>query len=288
MGDPREALPTCLAERSRIGPEISITGKWVPTRPAHPWRGNPASAGLRTQWEEIHEATRHEPGVLSTEVNHAVGEDAVLVHQVFRDAEAVVHHFATTQARHRAALAAVGTPELHLVRGMAVSATVTRALEAANLPFAVGDLIFGFVRDYRQPEGESAVQVTAKWTGKPGVADTLDQLEHWWQRVGTDAHSLEQGLLRFEVYRVFDEDALIVHETFATSSELTFHLTKGTAATYKQEIDLVAATECCYSRGPVAWRIRTHSRFTRLPATYSSRDSRFAVRGGSMSDGTIA
>ena len=33
MTQTTEPLPPFLAERSRIGPEISITGKWVPTKP---------------------------------------------------------------------------------------------------------------------------------------------------------------------------------------------------------------------------------------------------------------
>ena len=42
-------------------------------------------------------------GVLSTEINHAVGEDAVLVHHVFTDPDALVHYFSTTASQHIAA-----------------------------------------------------------------------------------------------------------------------------------------------------------------------------------------
>lgn len=61
--------------------------------------------------------------------------------------------------------------------------------------------------DYRRPDPATAIQVTAKWTCEPGEATRLDDLEYWWQRVGTDAHSIEEGLLRFEVYEVIGEDA---------------------------------------------------------------------------------
>ena len=90
----------------------------------------------------------------------------------------------------------------------------------------------------------------------------------------------------FEVYQVIGEDALIIHETFENNSELKFHLTKGTAAKYKKEIDEVAVPESYFFRGPVSWTIRTYSKFLHLPATYSSLGSIFTQPGGSMSDGT--
>lgn len=105
-------------------------------------------------------------------------------------------------------------------------------------------------------------------------------------RVGTEAHSLEEGLLRFETYRVDGERALIIHETFQDTNVLKFHLTKGTAAIFKDEIDKIAAPENYYFRGPVSWTIRTYSRFMHLPATYSSRGSHDTATGGSKSEGT--
>jgi hypothetical protein len=89
--------------------------------------------------------------------------------------------------------------------------------------------------------------------------------------VGTDAHSIEEGLLRFEAYRVIGEDALIIHETFQDSDELKFHLSKGTAEKNKSDIDEVAAPEAYFFRGPVSWTIRTYSKFLHLPATYTSQ-----------------
>jgi hypothetical protein len=93
---------------------------------------------------------------------------------------------------------------------------------------------------------------------------------------------------RFEIFDVAGEDALIIHETFDTTDELKFHLTKGTAHKYKNHIDKIAAPESYYFRGPVSWMIRTYSKFMHLPATYSSRGSHHAKPGGSMSAGTTA
>jgi quinol monooxygenase YgiN len=187
------------------------------------------------------------------------------------------------------ALSKVAKPELHLVRGVSIPAPAREALAAKNVPMVFGEWLFGFVKDdYRRPDQDTAIQVTAKWTCKPADESHLEELEYWWQRVGTDAHSMEEGLLRFEAYRVIGEDALIIHETFRDTNELKFHLSKGTAEKYKKDIDKIAAPECYYFRGPVSWTIRTYSKFLHLPATYSSRGSSFTRTGGSMSDGTVA
>ena len=151
--------------------------------------------------------------MLSTEINHAVGEDAVLVHHVFADAPALVDYFSTTATQHMAALTSVATPELHLVRGIDIAESVRDALTAKQVPVAFGEWLFGFVKDdYRRPDPETAIQVTAKWTCQPGETSHLDELSHWWQQVGTDAHSMEEGLLRFEAYRSVGEDALIIYD----------------------------------------------------------------------------
>ena len=227
--------------------------------------------------------------MLSTEINHAVGEDAVLVHHVFRDADALVHYFSTTATQHMGALTEVAKPELHLIRGVQVPAEAQEAVLAKNVQAAFGELLFGYVKeDYKRPDQETAIMVTAKWTCLPGDATRIEDLKYWWQRVGTEAHSLEKGLLRFEAYQVIGEDALIIHETFEDSDELKFHLSKGTAEKYKKDIDKVAAPEAYFFRGPVSWTIRTYSKFLHLPATYSSQGSHFTQPGGSMSDGTIA
>ena len=224
--------------------------------------------------------------MLSTEINHAVGEDAVLVHHVFDDADALVHYFSTTATQHMGALTAVAKPGLHLLRGVSIPASVREALLGKTVPAVFGEYLFGYVKeDYRRPDAETAIQVTAKWTCKPGDTSQLEDLKYWWQRVGTDAHSIEEGLLRFEVYQAAGEDALIIHETFKDSDTLKFHLSKGTAEKYKKDIDEIAVPEAYFFRGPVAWTIRTYSKFLHLPATYSSLGSNYTRSGGSMSGG---
>ena len=288
-GPPPEPLPSFLAEPSRIGTEISITGKWVPSKPGGRFRKSAESREMLEEWEDIHRGARSDSGVLSTEINHAVGEDAVLVHHVFRDADALVSYFATTATEHMAALTGVARPELHLVRGLQVPPEARAAVEAKKVPVAFGELLFGYAKhDYARPDPETAIQVTAKWTCKPADSPKVDELTYWWQRVGTDAHSMEEGLVRFETYRVPGEDALIIHETFESSDELKFHLTKGTAEKYKKDIDQIAEPEAYFFRGPVSWTIRTYSKFMHLPATYSSRGSHYTQPGGNMSDGTVA
>ncbi|MCL1595299.1 MAG: antibiotic biosynthesis monooxygenase [Actinomycetia bacterium] len=141
--------------------------------------------------------------------------------------------------------------------------------------------------DYRQPNPNTSIAVTAKWAGKSDAPSALEDLTYWWQRVGTEAHELEEGLLRFEVYQVAGEDALIIHEVFEDNAELKFHLSKGTAEKYKKDIDEVATPEAYFFRGPVSWTIRTYSKFLHLPATYSSQGSSYTSDGGNMSDGSI-
>jgi quinol monooxygenase YgiN len=289
MTQPSEPLPSYLTEPSRIGTEISVTGKWVPTKPGGIFRKSPDSKEMLAEWEDIHAGARADAGVLSTEINHAVGEDAVLVHHVFRDSDALVHYFSTTATQHMGALTKVATPQLHIVRGVTIPAPARDALLAKNVPVAFGELLFGYVKeDYRRPDPETAIQVTAKWTCSPSNESHLEDLKYWWQRVGTDAYEMEKGLVRFETYQVIGEDALIIHETFQDSDELKFHLTKGTAERYKKDIDAIAEPENYFFRGPVSWTIRTYSKFMHLPATYSSQGSAFTQPEGTMSEGTTA
>ncbi|MDX2343552.1 MAG: hypothetical protein QNL12_07405 [Acidimicrobiia bacterium] len=289
MTQPTEPLPPYLAEPSRLGHEISVTGKWVPTKQGGRFRKSAESKEMLEEWEDIHAGARSDAGVLSTEINHAVGDDAILVHHVFKNADALVHYFSTTATQHMGALTKVAKPQLHLIRGDRIPAPATEALLAKNVPAVFGERLFGYVKDdYKRPDQDTAIMVTAKWTCKPGDTSHLEDLKYWWQRVGTDAYSIEKGLLRFEAYQVIGEDALIIHETFRNSDELKFHLTKGTAEKYKKDIDKIAEPEAYFFRGPVSWTIRTYSKFLHLPATYSSQGSNFTQPGGSMSDGTTA
>ena len=284
----QESLPSFLSAPSKIDQEISITGKWIPTKKGGLFRKSPESKEMLKEWEDIHIDAKNSKGILSTEINHAVGADAVLIHHVFENADSLVNYFSSTATEHMGALTKVAKPDLHLVRGVNIADSVQNALLAKNVPTAFGEHLFGYVRDeYKRPDPEFAIQVTAKWTCKPGDSSYLDELKYWWQRVGTDAHSMEESLLRFEAYQVVGENALIIHETFENTDGLFFHLTKGTAEKYKKDIDKIAAPERYFFRGPVSWTIRTYSKFMHLPATYSSQGSNFTQAGGSMSDGII-
>lgn len=282
-----QPLPAFLAAPSKIGDEISVTGKWVPTKPGGLFRKTTESERMLNEWEDIHAGARADIGVLSTEINHAVGEDAVLVHHVFASPAALVDYFSSTATKHMKALSTVARPQSHIVRGTRIPDQARDAITAKGVPATFGELLFGYVRnDYRQPHPNASIAVTAKWTGKTDVPSALEDLTYWWQRVGTEAHDLEEGLLRFEAYQVLGEDALIIHEVFQDNAELKFHLSKGTAEKYKKDIDEVATPETYFFRGPVSWTIRTYSKFLHLPATYSSRGSNHTASGGSMSDGT--
>ena len=139
--------------------------------------------------------------MLSTEINHAIGQDAVLVHHVFQDAMSLVDYFSKTASQHAKALFHVARPDIHRLRGIEVTKEVEDALLSKNVPVSFGEYLFGYVKnDYNRTDPANAIQVTAKWTFKEG--ESLDELIHWWKQVGTDVYSLEDGLVRFEVFRV--------------------------------------------------------------------------------------
>ena len=100
MTQPHEPLPPFLAEPSRIGQEVSATGKWIPTKRGGRFRTSAESKEMLQEREDIHAGAKADAGVLSIEINHAVGEDAVLVHHVFKDPDALVHYFSTTATQH--------------------------------------------------------------------------------------------------------------------------------------------------------------------------------------------
>lgn len=286
MTELKRELPVHMQEPTRLGDEISITGKWVPTKNGTLFKKSSESKEMIKEWEAIHEGARNHKGMLSTEINHAIGQKAVLVHHVFQDADALVDYFNTTATEHVAALTAVAKPDIHLIRGVELNENVKNALSSKNVNGNFGEYLFGYVKnEYKRPDPVKAIQVTAKWTCKD--EGKIDDLIYWWQRVGTDAYDLEKGLVRFEVFRVIGENALIIHETFETSDELQFHLSKGTAEKYKKDIDKIAFPENYFFRGPVSWMIRTYSKFLHLPATYSSQGSHSTQVGGNMTDGLI-
>jgi quinol monooxygenase YgiN len=284
MEELRAELPVHMPASSKLEEEISITGKWIPTKKGRLFKKSAESKEMLKEWEDIHSAARVHEGMLSTEINHAIGQEAILVHHVFKNAHSLINYFNTTAEQHAKALIAVAKPEVHLIRGLNINDTAREALSSKDVKGSFGQYLFGYVKnDHQRPDPKNAIQVTAKWTCKEG--ESIDDLIYWWQRVGTDAYDLEKGLVRYEVYQVIGENALIIHETFDTSDELKFHLSKGTAEKYKKDIDKIAFPENYFFRGPVSWMIRTYSKFLHLPATYSSQGSHFTQPGGTMSDG---
>jgi hypothetical protein len=91
MKQPKEPLPLFLEEPFKVGHEISVTGKWIPTEAGGLFRKSAKSKEMLKEWEDIHADAISDTGVLSTEINHAVGEEAVLVHHVFKNTDALVH-----------------------------------------------------------------------------------------------------------------------------------------------------------------------------------------------------
>lgn len=78
------------------------------------------------------------------------------------------------------ALAAVAKPALHLVRGVSVTERAMEAVSAKVESAAFGQLRFGYVKeDYRKPDPEAAIQVTAKWTCPSGDTSHLEELTNW-------------------------------------------------------------------------------------------------------------
>jgi len=281
-----EVLPEFLNDKPKINEEISITGKWVSIKRGGLFKKSKEFKDMLKEWGEIHSEAKSHNGLLSTEINHAIGQDAVLVHHVFKNSDSLMKYFANTAESHSQMLKKVTKPDVQIVKGMNISEGVKTAITSQNVPVSFGEYIFGFVRnDYKRPDPKKAIQVTAKWTCHS--VNDLDKLIYLWKKVGADAFDLEKGLVRFEGYKVKGESALIIHETFQDSDELKFHLSKGTAATYKKELDMVAFPESYFFRGPVSWTIRTYSKFLKLPATYSIRGSNFTQKGGNMTDGTF-
>lgn len=275
-----------LIAPSKLGNEISITGKWVPTKKSGFFTKSIEAREMIKEWENIHNEAKQHDGVLSTEIDPAIGQDAVLVHHTFADERALINYFNTTASDHKEALLKVAKPDIHLIRGMEISENVREAFADKNVNGAFGEYLFGYVKDdYQAPDRKDAIQVTAKWTCKDN--GSIEELIHWWQMVGTDAYEMEKELLRFEVFRVIGENALIIHETFKNTKELQFHLSKGTAHKYKDKIDLIAYPENYFFRGPVSWTIRTYSKFLNLPATYTSQGHYYTNEQGSISDGLL-
>ena len=80
----KEVLPEFLSEPTQIGEEISITGKWIPSKKGGLFRKSEESREMLKEWEDIHSEAKAHDGILSTEINHALGQEAVLIHHVFK------------------------------------------------------------------------------------------------------------------------------------------------------------------------------------------------------------
>ncbi|MDG0868134.1 hypothetical protein [Candidatus Lucifugimonas marina] len=280
-------LPSHLSAPTLIGDEISLTGKWTPKTSSRFFGRSNDSEGMHSALTSLLAIAESDPRVLTFELNDTIGGDSLVVHTVFANQKGLIDFYGDKGSEHFESLLSHANADLHLLRGVSLTSETIKTLAEKSVPVAAGEHVFGYVKnDSTQPNLRAAIDVTAKWTCIPGAGSQLGELKHWWQMVGTDAFDMEKGLIRFEVYQVVGEDALLIHEVFEDTAELKFHLTKGTAHKYKKSIDQVAAPERYVFRGNVSWLIRTYSKFMRLPATYSTRKSRVTKPGGSMSDGT--
>ena len=158
MNKPTEPLPSFLAEPIKLGQEISITGKWVPIKKSGLFGKSAESREMIIEWENIHKEAKTHKGILSTEINHAVGQDAVLVHHVFKNADEMVDYYSTIAEEHQLALTKVAKPELHLIRGQNIPSVASEVLLSKNVTGMFGEFLFGYVKeDYKQPDKETAI-----------------------------------------------------------------------------------------------------------------------------------
>ena len=60
--DLTEPLPEFLAGPAPLGTEISVTGKWVPSKQGGRFRTTEESTEMLAEWEDIHAGARSHPG----------------------------------------------------------------------------------------------------------------------------------------------------------------------------------------------------------------------------------
>ena len=113
----KEPLPTHLSKEARIGTEISLTGKWVATHKNSFFRKSTEYREMLKEWDDIHQEARQHQGMLATEIDPAIGQDAVLIHHIFQDTDALVRYFNTTAEKHMKTLTSVAKPDIQLIRG---------------------------------------------------------------------------------------------------------------------------------------------------------------------------
>ena len=86
----KESLPDFMSEPAKLGEEVSITGKWIPTKKGGLFKKSKESKEMLKEWEDIHAEAKVHDGMLSTEINHAIGQDAVLIHHVFKNEDSLI------------------------------------------------------------------------------------------------------------------------------------------------------------------------------------------------------
>ena len=74
----KEPLLSYLKEDVQTGTEISITGKWISTQKSKFFRKSSEYKEMLKEWDDIHQEAKQHEGMLSTEINPAIGQDAVL------------------------------------------------------------------------------------------------------------------------------------------------------------------------------------------------------------------
>ena len=62
MTQPNEPLAPHLAEPSKLGQEISLTGKWIPKKQGGRFRKSAESKEMLEEWEDIHAGARERRG----------------------------------------------------------------------------------------------------------------------------------------------------------------------------------------------------------------------------------
>ena len=164
MTELSEPMPQFLEEPPLIGDEISLTGKWVPKSRGLPFVTSSDAKLTLSEWQAIFRTGSEHTGVLLAEINRSVGGDAVLVHMVFADAVAAEEFLSSTAMTNFETLGRVANPDLHLVRGVAISDGLRSSIASLAIPVTFGTHIYGYVKeDYRRPDPTNSINVTAKW-----------------------------------------------------------------------------------------------------------------------------
>ena len=91
-----EALASFLVEPTKLGQEVSMTGKWISKKKGGLFRQSAETKEMLKVLEDIHHSAKDYAGILSTEINHVVGEEAILIHQVFKNPELLSQYFSNT------------------------------------------------------------------------------------------------------------------------------------------------------------------------------------------------